>query len=136
MIMAHFVLDSYAMLAYFRNENGGETVEKLLNDAAGNRHQLFMSIINAGEVFYMACRKDGQEKGTLVWKALQQFPIELIEADLAFVHKAAGLKARYRLSYADAFAAALTINKKAVLITGDREFDNLRPEAGFRVKYL
>lgn len=36
--MAHFVLDSYALLAYFRKEEGGEKVEQLLNDAA---HDLY-----------------------------------------------------------------------------------------------
>ncbi len=134
--MAHFVLDSYAMLAYFRNEVGREKVEQLLNDAVANKHELYMTCINAGEVYYMAYRKDGADKAALVWKALQQFPIHITEADMAFTHKAANLKARYKLSYAGAFAAALTINKKATLITGDDEFDVLKKETNFKVKYL
>ena len=82
--MAHFVLDSYAMLAYFRNEDGGEKVEQLLNDAVADKHELYMTCINAGEVYYMASRKDGSDKAEIVWKALQQFPIHIIEVDLAF----------------------------------------------------
>ena len=134
--MAHFVLDSYALLAYFRNEAGGEKVEQLLNEAVADKHVLHMTCINAGEVYYMAHRKDGADKAALVWKALQQFPIHITEVDLAFTYKAAAIKARYKLSYADAFAAALTIHKKATLITGDREFDNLARETNFKVKYL
>ncbi len=42
----------------------------------------------------------------------------------------------YFLSYAGASAAAVTINKKAVLITGDDEFENLDSLTGFKVKYL
>lgn len=134
--MAHFVLDSYALLAYFRDEAGGEKVEQLLNEAVLNKHELHMTCINAGEVFYMAHRKDGEDKAALVWKAIQQFPIHIIEVDLAFTYKAAGLKAKYKFSCADAFAAALTISRKATLITGDREFDALAGEVNFKVRYL
>jgi predicted nucleic acid-binding protein len=134
--MAHFVLDSYALLAYFRNEPGGEKVEQLLNEAAAGKHELYMTCINAGEVYYMAHRKDGADKAALVWRALQQFPIDIADVDLAFTFKAAGLKATFKLSFADAFAAALTISKKAVLITGDDEFNSLAGVAGFKVKYI
>jgi len=134
--MAHFVLDSYAMLAYFRNEPGGETVEQLLNDAATGKHQLYTTCINAGEVYYMAYRKDGAAKAELVWKAMHQFPLSISDVDASFALRAAHIKARCKLSYADAFAATLTINKKAVLITGDHEFDSLAGETNFKVKYL
>jgi ribonuclease VapC len=134
--MANFVLDSYALLAFFRKEEGGEKVEQLLNEAVADKHELHMTCINAGEVYYMAYRKDGADKANLVWKALQQFPIHIIEVDMAFTLKAAGLKAKFRLSYADAFAGALTISKKATLITGDREFETLVGETNFKVKYL
>ena len=134
--MAHFVLDSYALLAYFRNEEGGEKVEQLLNEAVADKHELHMTCINAGEVYYMAHRKDGADKAALVWKALQQFPIHIIEVDLAFTFKAASLKAKYRLSFADAFAVAFSIIKKATLITGDKGFDSLVGEANFKVRYL
>lgn len=134
--MAHFVLDSYALLAYFRNEEGGEKVGQLLQEAAADKHELHMTCINAGEVFYMAWRKDGAGKAALVWKALQQFPIHITEVDLAFTYKAALLKAKGKLSFADAFAAALAISKKATLITGDDEFESLKGETNFKVKYL
>ena len=134
--MSTFVLDSYALLAYFRNEPGGEKVEQLLNETAEGKHSLHMTCINAGEVYYMAYRKDGADKAALVWKALHQFPITITEADSAFTFKAANIKARHKLSYADAFAAALSIGKKATLITGDNEFDCLVGETGFKVRYI
>jgi predicted nucleic acid-binding protein len=134
--MAHFVLDSYALLAYFRNEVGGEKVEQLLNEAVADKHELYMTCINAGEVYYMAHRKDGADKAALVWKALQQFPIHLTEVDIAFTYKAASLKAKYKISFADAFAGVLAISKKATLITRDKEFDTLVGEANFKVRYL
>ena len=134
--MAHFVLDSYAMLAFFRNEKGRDKVERLLNEAVANKHELYMTCINAGEVYYVTCRKESVVKADIVWKALQQFPIHIVEIDLAFTLKAAKIKAANKLSYADAFAAVLTITKKATLITGDREFDSLIKVPGFKVNYI
>jgi PIN domain nuclease of toxin-antitoxin system len=32
--MEHYVLDSFALLTFFRNEEGSEKVEQLLNDVA------------------------------------------------------------------------------------------------------
>ena len=134
--MANFVLDSYAMLAFFRNEAGAKEVSQLLHDAANDKYELYMTCINAGEVYYMTCRKENIAKANIAWKALQQFPIHIILADMEFTFSAAKLKARYLISYADAFAAALTIKRKATLITGDKEFDALIGETAFKVRYL
>ena len=41
---------------------------------------------------------------------------------------AAELKAQYPISYADAFAAALAIERGATLVSGDPEFSALTPE--------
>ena len=49
---------------------------------------------------------------------------------------AAAIKAKHLLSYADAFAAVLTNSRKAVLITGDDEFESLTGETGFKVRYI
>ncbi len=134
--MANFVLDSYAMLAFFRNEEGAEKVSQLLHDAANEKYELYMTCINAGEVFNITYRKENATKADIAWKALQQFPIHIMQADMEFTFAAAKLKARYSISYADAFAAALTIKKKATLITGDKEFDALLKETNFKVKYI
>ena len=93
-------------------------------------------VINAGEIFYITQRKEGAEKAALVWKGLMQFPIHILDADLDFTLAAAKLKAKYSISYADAFAASLTIKRKAILITGDDGFNAMVNEAGFKIKHL
>ncbi len=134
--MANYVLDSYALLAFFRNEKSADTISQMLTETAEGKHHLYMSYINVGEVFYMAYRKDGPAKAALVWKAMHQFPISLIEIDSIHTLKAAIIKAQYKLSFADAFAATLTITKKATLITGDAEFNVLLSEPGFKLKNI
>jgi ribonuclease VapC len=134
--MANYVLDSFALLAFFRDESGADIVEQLLNDAAEDKHELFITTVNAGEVFYMSHRKDGAIKAAFVWEAMKKFPLHFIEIDLEFSLEAAKIKASHKLSFADAFAAALTIQKKGTLVTGDDEFEALIGQAGFKVKYI
>ena len=134
--MAKFVLDSYSMLAFFRDEPGADTVEKLLNEAAEDKHELYITVVNVGEVYYMSCRKDSVAKANRVWEAMRKFPLHFIEIGMELSLAAAKIKANYKLSYADAFAAAVTIQKKATLVTGDNEFEALKGETNFKVKYL
>ncbi len=134
--MAKFVLDSYALLAFFRDETGADDIEKLLNEAAEDKHELYITAVNAGEVYYMSCRKDSVAKANQVWEAMKKFPLHFITADMELALAAAKIKANHKLSYADAFAAALTIQKKAILVTGDDEFQNLVGEGGFKVKFI
>ena len=62
--MAHlerecYVLDSYALIAYFEGENGLEQVKELLQTAAQEHCELLMSVINLGEVLYIIERERG-----------------------------------------------------------------------------
>ena len=54
--------------------------------------------------------------------AIDQLPIELIEADRPLTLTAAHIKANFPLSYADAFATALGQQEDACILTGDPEF--------------
>jgi PIN domain nuclease of toxin-antitoxin system len=48
-----FVRDSFAVLAYFHAEDGGERVLELQNDAREAKAELTMSLINVGEIVYL-----------------------------------------------------------------------------------
>ncbi len=134
--MKRIVFDSFALLALFRNEGGREEISTLLTEIANGEKEGSISVINVGEVYYISHRKDGKEKAEDVLMAMLHFPLEIIEADLNLTIMASKLKAKYKFSYADAFAAALTISKKAVLITGDKEFKHLEGEPNFKVKFI
>jgi predicted nucleic acid-binding protein len=55
-------------------------------------------------------------------------PIDFHRTSRALADTAAEFKARFKISLADAFAAALTKDKEAELITGDPEFKSLEKE--------
>ena len=56
---------------------------------------------------------------------LQSLPIKILEVTNDLVLDAAHIKASHPLSYADAFAVAVAINQKAIVLTGDPEFESV-----------
>jgi predicted nucleic acid-binding protein len=134
--MKKIVFDSYALIALFRQEAGHELVRDLLVKMANDECEGYITAVNVGEIYYMICRKSNSKNAETAIEAVKQMPIHIVEPDLKMCLDAAAIKAKRSLSYADAFAATLTISKKAVLITGDDEFENLVGETGFKVKYI
>ena len=122
------VLDSYALIAYFRNEPGAEAMERLLIDAEKKAGSLSMSDVNYAEVKYSIVKKDGAQAWEEAAKILETLPIEYHSTTFALADSAADFKARFKMSLADAFAAALAKEKKCGLITGDPEFKALENE--------
>ncbi len=116
------VLDAQALLAFFGREPGYEKVEAVLIHALEKGSDLLMASVNFGEVYYVVLRRDGPEKAEEIAKAIQTLPIEVVDVDIGMAKEAARFKAKYKISYADCFAAALAKVRKGEIITGDREF--------------
>ncbi len=126
--MKKYVLDSYAAIAYAKNEKGGEEVSELISKALTGDTELFLCVINWGEIYYITLRNQGKEKAELFKTTFARYPIAIVEANKELTLHAAEYKAFNKMSYADAFAAALAKIKKAVLVTGDKEFKVLEKE--------
>lgn len=126
------VLDSYALLALLRDEPGAETVADLLERAGQQNRSVHMTEVNYAEVQYTIRRKDGETVWASIAGELLAAPIEFHAADRRLADVAAGFKARFRISLADAFAAALAKERKAELVTGDPEFRVLEKEIKIR----
>lgn len=122
--MAVKVLDSWALIAFFEDEPAAEEVESLLVKAETGRHKLLLSLISWGEVYYDTMREASQEAAEQKAREIAGLAIELVGVDenLGLVRQAAIYKATRKMSYADAFAAALARIRNAELVTGDREF--------------
>lgn len=117
-----YVLDSYALLAHFEDEAGGEQVRKILKAAHAGKTKLFLSVINYGELYYNTLRERGREKADEARFITEQLPITIVNADMDITIEAARLKGTHPVAYADCFAAALGIRKRAKVVTGDPEF--------------
>ncbi|MCL5097083.1 MAG: PIN domain-containing protein [Candidatus Omnitrophica bacterium] len=122
------VLDSFALLAYFRGEPSGALVRELLYKASKADKPIHMCEANYAEVKYMILRKDGVKAWNKAGGILLALPIEFHPVDRELADLAADIKSRHRLSLADAFAAALARKQEADLVTGDVEFKSLEKE--------
>lgn len=122
------VLDSWALMCYFEHEPGYEKVVELFQKATESSKPLLMCVVNWGEVYYQIAKRLGETKAQEIEQLIHSFPIRLVDADKDLTREAARFKAAKRMSYADCFAAALARQKKAELITGDKEFHQVEEE--------
>jgi len=122
------VFDSWAILAYVQAEPAGARVRSLLIEVTEIRRSLWMTNINLGEVWYMLARRNSGAYASQQLAELGQIGIERVDIDWPMVLEAADYKSRHKISYADAFAAALAKQRHAELVTGDREFRALESE--------
>lgn len=121
--MSDYVLDSFALLVFFQQEQGWERVRELIRDATEGKAELHMSVINLAEVKYILARRGKAQ--SRVMAALEALPINIASAD-AHVESVIEIKAQYPISLADCFAAALALDLDCPVITADPEFEKLK----------
>ncbi len=131
------VLDAWAVLAWLGGEEpAAARVAALLDGATDERVRLHMCMINLGEVYYVLAKTRGREKAESIRREFETAPIEFNSADDDLVWAAARLKAGYPMSYADAFAAALTLRLDGELVTGDLDFEALERSEELAVHWI
>ena len=84
--------------------------------------------MNPGEVWYIVARQASETEADRRAKELRQLGVEIVDAEWALTNQAARYKSKYKMSFADCFAAALARRKKAHLVTGDQEFKQVQGE--------
>ena len=126
------VFDSWAVLAYLGDEASSQEVAELIANAHENRVPMVISSVNAGEVWYILAREISESEADKAVADLVRLGIELIDTNWPLTRIAGGFKARHRMSYADCFAAALAQDRKADLVTGDKEFKQVEGEVSIR----
>jgi len=117
-----YILDSYALLAYFQAEPAGLKVRDILKDALSTHTTAYLSVISLGEIYYIIARKIGEEKADESLEDISSLPVSLIDATKERILAAAHIKAQHAVSYADAFVVAAAVEHSATIVTGDPEF--------------
>jgi predicted nucleic acid-binding protein len=118
-------MDACALIAFLSNENGAETVNKVLLEAADGKAIVSMNSLNLLEVYYDIYRKVGKEKAREQLSMIEKLPISIRSEISGKVFMEAGrLKASYRISLADSIALAEALVSGSRLLTADHhEFD-------------
>ncbi len=115
------VLDTFALVKFFKGEQGSEHVKAVLSAARRAGTALLMTELNAGELYYVVAKKMGAERAEELLASLETIPITLLPVTWELVLAAARLKAQWPLSYAECFAVASALQQQATLVTGDAE---------------
>jgi uncharacterized protein len=120
------VLDTWPILEWMNGRQPAtDAVERLFDESLAGSARLFMSAINAGEVYYFL-RKTHSERIAESWRELSATIPATIEVPTADeIWDAALLKGQYPIAYADEFAAALAQKYRCPLVTGDAEFRSI-----------
>ena len=75
------VLDSFALIAYFRGEPVGVPVKELLQKASRADRTIHMTEVNYAEAKYMILRKDGAQAWAHAADILVALPVEFHPGD-------------------------------------------------------
>ena len=116
------VLDSWSVIAYLEDEPSGQQVADLIASAHEEGIPIYMTVVNAGEVWYIIAREISEAEANSSIKELRDLRIQFVDADWELTQEAARFKSLQKMSYADCYAAALAKTRKADLVTGDTEF--------------
>lgn len=120
-----YALDASALLAFLKGEPPADDVAALLRRARVGETALSVTAVNAGEVLVVQERLGGAEASHRTLDLLQALPLEVVPVDLELAARAAWLKVRAGIGYADCFAAALAHRDGCPLVTLDPDFERV-----------
>ena len=116
-----FVLDSSAIIALLEGEAGADRVEEVLRNES-----TILPWVVLMEIHYVTLRESGKSEADRRHALLKALPSEKRwDTDEATVLAAAALKAKFRLSFADALIAAIAGECEATLLHKDPELEAL-----------
>lgn len=131
-------LDAFAWLTWLQDDPGAATVQGWLEAAEAGRAECITSIITLGEAYYRLVRVDRRDAAESLWRMAVRgtLPVSVKDATRRRVRRAAELKSKHAIAYADAFAVATALEFNAVLLTGDPEIEAIEGEQDLRVTWL
>lgn len=128
------ILDTHTILSYLDGESSAELVANIISDAIEEDVPICITAVNAAEIWAILAQRVSENDATRSLNELQQLGIQVVEADWNLALEAGVLKSRYKLSLSSCFTAALTIQMRGVLITGDEEFK--RVDKGVSIDWI
>jgi ribonuclease VapC len=132
-----YVVDSWPVLEFlYRQEPTRSRFIARLEAAERGDLRLLISRINFGEIYYNFAINQRRGKIPGILFDISDFPWQIASVDDLLVDQAAELKARYPISYADAFVAALARRHNAPVLTGDPDFQKLNAAGVVQLDWL
>ena len=118
-----YVLDASAIFRFTDKEPGFDRVRDMLHQAAKGDIKLAISAVNWGEIMGALYKRIGAlDAAKMQVSSLASLPITIVAVDKDLAEAAALLKCDFKITYADALAAALAREQDSTLVTADYDF--------------
>ena len=119
------VLDTSAWMALIEDEAGADTVDGILRKAESGQAAVLSSFVSYMEVYYITLQEKGEAEANARIALMEAIPVLRVESSRTLGLAAGRLKARWKMSLADAWIAALALETDSTLIHKDPEFDGI-----------
>jgi predicted nucleic acid-binding protein len=128
-----YVLDANAVTRYLGVSKGGgvDKIDDLIDLGLQGRVLLLMSVINLGEAAYVLLKHFGEDRTVTAVRKLVN-AVTMVDVDYEAALEASRYRHTYHVGYADAFAVALALKRKATLVSADPAFEKF----GQKLKWL
>ena len=136
--MEQFVLDTSAMVAFFRIEAGAEKVKALMDRAGLLNCNIFMHNASVAEFYYDLLYTYDQQEAHDILERINSYPILFIETiSQEFIKQIGYFKSRYKISFADSFVLATAkLNSAKVLTSDHHEFDEVEKNGDVMFEWI
>ena len=129
-----YVLDTSAWLTLIEDEAGADRIEALLDKARAGEIVVLVSFMSFMEVYYITLQERDQSEAQARVDLMAALPGLRVDSTEALSLLAGELKAKHRMSVADAWSAALVQARNATLVHKGPEFEQV--EATIKVLKL
>jgi ribonuclease VapC len=119
-------LDTSAVFALTDNEEGAELVEDYLDRATKGQLSIHLSAMTIMEIYYVASSERGEDEANRLLFLTRALPATELPLENALILPAARVKARHRISVADAWIAATAMVYDLAVIHKDPELERLK----------
>jgi len=122
-----YVLDTSAWLTLIEDEAGADRIEALLDKARAGEIVVLVSFMSFMEVYYITLQERDQSEAQARVDLMAALPGLRVDSTEALSLLAGELKAKHRMSVADAWIAALAQARNATLVHKDPSSSRLKP---------
>ena len=123
-----YVFDTSALLTYIEDEEGSEYVESLLIRAEKGEVIIYVAFVSLMEVFYITAKEKDESEAMDRVKLIQSLSVSIVESNESLNISAGSLKAKNRISVADAYVVTVCQEHNGILVHKDPEFEKILPK--------
>lgn len=133
--MVTFVLDASAILRYLDGEVGVDRVREIIKLHIASEARVVISAIQWGEIHGVLLKRHSAGTAQAAISRISAFDFEVVPATAERAVRAAAIKVKMKIPYADAFGVELAGDSKHhVLVTAD--FDVKPAEGDVAIEFL